>query len=123
LWRALRYAESNPVRAGLAAEPAAWPWSSAAAHCGAGDPDVCLNMELWRRRWNETSWRKFLEEGETEAEIADLRRCTHTGRPLGAAEFVESLEQRTRRRLTPRKGGRPRQPVADKRQRTLAFGP
>jgi putative transposase len=32
LWTALRYAELNPVRAGMAAEAAAWPWPSAAAH-------------------------------------------------------------------------------------------
>ena len=31
-WTALRYAELNPVRAGMAAEAAGWPWSSAAAH-------------------------------------------------------------------------------------------
>jgi putative transposase len=29
---ALRYVELNPVRAGLASEPAGWPWSSARAH-------------------------------------------------------------------------------------------
>jgi len=44
LWTALRYAELNPVRAGMLAEAAAWPWSSAAAHCGAADPDACLEM-------------------------------------------------------------------------------
>jgi putative transposase len=121
LWRALRYAELNPVRAGISADPTAWRWSSAAAHCGVGDPDGCLNMEVWRGRWCEESWRKFLEEGETESEIAELRRCTHTGRPLGDAGFVQSLEQQTLRRLTPRKGGRPRHPAADKGQRSLAF--
>jgi putative transposase len=41
LWTTLRYAELNPVRAGLAVEAAAWPWSSAAAHCGTADPDAC----------------------------------------------------------------------------------
>ena len=104
------------------AEPAGWAWSSAAAHGGAAEPDVCLNMELWRRCWNAESWRRFLEEGETESEIADLRRSTHSGRPLGGVEFIASLEQRTLRRLTPRKGGRPRQPLADDRQGILTLG-
>jgi len=122
LWRALRYTERNPVRAGLVAEPAGWTWSSAAAHGGVAEPDVCLNMELWRRHWNAESWRRFLEEGETESENADLRRSTHTGRPLGGAEFIASLEQRTLRRLTPRKGGRPRQPLGENRQGTLTLG-
>jgi len=59
---------------------------------------------------------------ETESEIADLRRSTHTGRPLGGAEFIASLEQRTLRRLAPRKGGRPRQPLGENRQGTFTLG-
>ncbi len=31
LWTALRYTELNPVRAGMIADAAGWPWSSAAA--------------------------------------------------------------------------------------------
>ena len=110
------------MRAGLVVKPAGWAWSSAAAHDGVAEPDVCLNMDLWRRHWNLESWRKFLDEGETESELADLGRSTHTGRPLGGAEFISLLEQRTLRQLTPRKGGRPRQPLGDKRQGTLTLG-
>ncbi len=108
LWTALRYTELNPVRAGMAAEAAAWPWSSAAAHCGTAEPDTCLEMATWRKEWSEANWRKFLQAGETEDELSALRRCTHTGRPLGAEEFTRALEQRTHRRLTPRQRGRPR---------------
>ena len=43
-WAALRYAELNPVRAGLVQTPEAWPWSSAAAHCGLAPPDAILDM-------------------------------------------------------------------------------
>jgi len=32
----------------------------------------------------------------------------YSGRPWGAAEFVQALEHQTQRRLTPGKGGRPR---------------
>ena len=122
-WQALRYAEGNPVRAKMAAEAAAWPWSSAAAHCGTGTPAACLDLEPWGRRWSAASWRDFLEEGETESELDALRRCTHTGRPLGSAEFVEALEHHTERRLAPQKGGRPRKPAADARQKAFAFPP
>ena len=93
LWTALRYAELNPVRAGMVAEAAAWPWSSAAAHCGTGDPDACLDMAPWRQQWSEASWRKFLEAGETGTE----------------------------RRLAPQKGGRPPQPVADNAHQLLTL--
>jgi putative transposase len=67
---------------------------------------------MWRQHWTEESWRKFLEEGETDSELVALRRCTHTGRPLGGAEFIQALERTTHRRLTPRQGGRPRKPLA-----------
>ena len=119
LWTALRYAELNPVRAGMVAEAAAWPWSSAAAHCGTADPDACLEMSLWRKAWSEASWKSFLQQGETESELFALRRATHTGRPLGEAEFVETLELKTLRRLTPQKGGRPRNPSSNNKQQAL----
>jgi putative transposase len=121
LWRALRYTELNPVRARRAVEATAWPWSSAAAHCGTGDPYVGLDMERWSRQWSAASWREFLEEGEAESELDALRQCTHTGRPLGSPGFVAALEQSTERRLAPQKGGRPRKPVVDAKQEALAF--
>ena len=121
LWQALRYAELNPVRAKMAGEAAAWPWSSAGAHCGTGAPDACLDMEAWSRRWSAASWRTFLEEEETQSELGALRQCTRTGRPLGSAEFVAALEHRTKRRLAPQKGGRPRKPVAGRRQKESRF--
>jgi putative transposase len=108
LWRALRYTELNPVRAGLVAEAAQWPWSSAAAHCGTGAPDECLDMATWRQQWSESTWRTFLQQGETDAELLAIRRATQSGRPLGSAEFIKELESGTQRRLTPQKGGRPR---------------
>jgi len=112
LWAALRYTELNPVRAGLVKEAAAWPWSSAAAHCGGADADACLEMSAWRKTWTEASWRKFMAEGETESELRAIRQCTHRGRPLGPEEFTRELEKRTQRRLTPGKPGRPRKTPA-----------
>jgi hypothetical protein len=51
----------------MAAEATAWPWSGAAAHGGAAEPDACLEMAIWRQEWSEASGRNFLEAGETEA--------------------------------------------------------
>jgi hypothetical protein len=78
-------------------------------------------MALWREHWSEASWRKFLEKGETESELFAIRRSTHSGRPLGSAEFTRALEARAERRLTPGKGGRPRKPVVDERQQVLTL--
>ena len=114
LWTVLRYAELNPMRAGMVAEAVAWPWSSAAAHCGTADPDACLDMSMWRQTWSGVSWRKFLEQGESEAELRAIRRCTHSGRPLGPAEFTRALEERTQRHLTPTRRGRPPKPPRER---------
>jgi hypothetical protein len=48
-----------------------------------------------------------------------IRRCTHTGRPLGTADFVARLEQATQRRLAPQKGGRPRKQQPSHQQLAL----
>jgi putative transposase len=123
LWAALRYAERNPVRAGLVAAAQEWRWSSAAVHCGSTPWDPALEMEPWRSRWHGSEWRAYLAVGESEDDRASLRQCTHTGRPLGSPEFVAALEASTHRHLAPQAGGRPEKPLADPRQTTLTFKP
>lgn len=119
LWEALRYSELNPVRAGMVAQAEQWPWSSAAAHCRDVLPEACLEMKPWSDSWTATGWREYLEAGETDGELNAIRQCTHTGRPLGAQKFVESLEQAMGRQLAPQKGGRPLKPSPDERQESL----
>ena len=122
LWEALRYVELNPVRAGLAATPDEWIWSSAAAHCRTGITDTLLEMHGWSQRWTPKEWSNYLSAGISPAQVAALRQCTHTGRPLGTPEFVTALEKSTLRPLAPRKAGRrSNQPVSDPAQHTLAF--
>jgi len=121
LWRALRYVELNPVRAGIVAEAAQWRWSSAAAHCGSGTPEALLEMERWRRRWTAAEWREHPAAGESSGDVAMVRQYTHTGRPLGSEEFVAELEHSTLRRLVPRKAGRPAKRVQDARQGGFIF--
>src|SRR5579863_6204356 len=122
LWVALRYTELNPVRAGLVADAESWPWSSAHSHCGSVQPESSLQMETWKQRWSAASWRSYLAEREAKAALTAIRQCTHTGRPLGSAEFVRSLEGATQRRLLPQKGGRPRNAVSPSPQEVLTFG-
>ena len=118
LWRALRYTELNPVRAGLVSRAARWEWSSAAAHCGAAAP-AWLELEGWRKRWTPAEWAAYLAATESPEEFTALRRFTHTGRPLGNTEFVAALEQSTSRVLRPQKRGRAPRPTADARQAAL----
>jgi putative transposase len=123
LWRALRYTELNPVRAGLVAQAESWTWSSAAIHCGAAAVGGFLAMEPWKEQWSVSSWKEYLSAGETESEILSVRQCTHTGRPLGTEEFVCDLEGSTKRRLAPRKGGRPPKSAEDVWQEEFSFEP
>ena len=116
LWQALRYVELNPVRAKMVDRPESWPWSSAAAHCGLASPDAMLQMERWQRRWSAGEWQSFLAVADSAADLADLRRFTHTGRPLGSPEFVSELERAMLRPLAPRRRGRPNQAAPDPRQ-------
>lgn len=60
LWKATRYTELNPVRAGLVSEAVAWPWSSAAAHCGVARAEVPLSIELWNATWAASEWKAYL---------------------------------------------------------------
>jgi hypothetical protein len=69
-----------------------------------------------------STWRAYLAAGETQSELAAIRHCTYTGRPLGTTEFIRELEQKTQRPLAAQKGGRPRLPNKDARQSKLTFG-
>jgi putative transposase len=121
LWEALRYTELNPVRAGLVTTAEQWQWSSAAMHCSFVPPNPLLDMQPWQRRWTAAHWHDYLRAGESDADLAQLRRCTFTGRPLGTPDFVAELERSTRRCLAPRQGGRPKNPSCDSRQDSFPF--
>ena len=121
LWTALRYAELNPVRAGMVEAAQQWRWSSAAVHCGAAAPEALLAMERWRARWTAAQWRQYLAEGDSPREVSALRQSTYTGRPLGTPEFIAALERSTLLLLAPRKGGRPKKGPPDSRQTNLSL--
>ena len=122
LWAALRYAELNPVRAGLVAEPEAFPWSSAAIHCAPVAQDSLLDLLPWRSVWNPQAWREFLAETVPTEQTAAIRQSTHTGRPLGSPGFVRGLEITLRRRLSPDRGGRPPKEGVPLAQQAFSFG-
>ena len=106
-WKALRYIELNPVRAGIVKHAWDWPWSSARSHIKGFDSTGLLNMDVWNARFDAKRWREFLEEGLEETDEQDkIRLATRTGRPLGTEEFIENLEELTGRRLRKQKPGR-----------------
>ncbi len=73
----LRYVELNPVRAGLAARPEAWPWSSARAHLGLAS-DGLTDLASMRGRIDD--WRAFLDSGLDDEDRDAIRAAERTGR-------------------------------------------
>ena len=106
---ALAYVELNPVRAGLVKKPWAYPWSSAAAHCGRRPARPVLDMADWRERTDGIDWIATLEAVAGDAEVVGrIRTNTHTGRPLGSDSFLSKLEVLLGRRVRPLPEGRPK---------------
>jgi putative transposase len=91
LWTALRYVESNPVRAGLAAEPAEYEWSSAQAHCSGHDRSRVLDMRFFEGEGGIANWRRLFGEPENGAAYRALRKATYAGQPFGDQAFQERL--------------------------------
>jgi putative transposase len=101
LLAAALYVEMNPVRANLATDAVAWPWSSAQAHLAEKDNGLVKVSPLLEMVGD---WKTFLS-GSNEELLNDIRKHERSGRPLGSEEFVESLEADLNRTLKPEKPG------------------
>jgi putative transposase len=110
LMSALRYADLNPVRAGLARQPWDWPWSSARAHAAEGvrDPSLDPHWAEYCGRWDRAEWREILCAATEDGAAAAIRTATSTGAPLGSPEFLKRLESSAGKRLKILSPGRPR---------------
>jgi len=104
LWVVARYIEKNPVRAKMVKKAEDWKWSSARAHIK-GMRDDILSFPDWLNESEREEYGRFIMEEGKEDEI---RKATSTGRPLGKVDFYKRLEKLLKRRLIPRRGGRPR---------------
>ncbi len=105
LWRAVKYVELNPVRAGLVARAEDYPWSSARAHARLVPPDPLLTGDD-PFPGPITDWAAWLAEGLDDATCHRLRTATYTGRPCGSLQFIARLEAQLARTLLPQKRGR-----------------
>ncbi len=99
---AVRYIETNPVRAGLCAHAGDWRWSSARAHLR-GEDDALVKVSPLRGIVSD--WSQYLNEPSSEHLVSDLHRHMRTGRPLGEDVFIELLEHKLELRLRPKKPG------------------
>jgi len=103
---AIRYVDRNPVRAGLAARPEDYDWSSAPGHTGLRqDPLLAADSKYLAAI---EDWTKWLAEPDEEDIIKGVRQHTMTGRPLGSRSFVTRIEVSVGRILHALPWGRPR---------------
>lgn len=105
-WLALRYVEQNPVRAGLAALPWEYRWSSAAGHCGRrADPILTggLPGDLSGEEWQDELAVVVLTE-----EADRLRQRTLRGCPCGTDDLLARVSALVGREVAVRGRGRPR---------------
>lgn len=100
---AIRYVALNPVRARLVERAQDWPWSSALAHMGEGDDPLVTTAPV-RERYGDFA--AFLGDPVAdEVTWKALRMSETSGRPLGSAEWLDTLEAKTGRTLKPQKRG------------------
>jgi len=104
---ATRYIERNPVKAALVERAEDWPWSSAAAHCGADGDSLAERKWLIERTAGMIStWSEHLAWRRDDTELAvQMRKRESTGRPLGDSDFVKEIGELLSRDLLPKKRG------------------
>lgn len=102
LLAAVRYAELNPVRAGLCDKPTEWRWSSIHAHIRQED-DLLVSVRPMLQRISD--WVGYLSESESNECLSSIRKHTRTGRPTGSESFISILENVTGRKLRKSKTG------------------
>jgi putative transposase len=108
----LRYAESNPLRAGMVKDLADYPWSSYRAHA-LGETEELLSPPPIRLGVGRTEdarrafWRDWLHSPLTQKELDRLRRSVTTGRPYGGDAWALQTAKRLGIALGTRPRGRP----------------
>ena len=105
---ATRYIERNPVRANIVKKPWEWRWSSVLSHIGQEESPFRL-AELFKIiDISHNSWKEYIDSKEDEKALAEIRKHTLTGCPLGANSFIENLEKIFNRKLFVLPRGRPK---------------
>ena len=106
------YIDLNPVRAGMVALPAAWPWSSHAHYLGQRVDKLVTPHALYWALGNtpfarEAAYAGLVQAGIGSGDQAALTEAALSGWALGDAEFVAELQKKSPRRVAKAKAGRP----------------
>jgi putative transposase len=80
-----RYIDCNPVRAGLVADPANYPWSSH-RHYASGRPDPLITRHSMFRRMSGEAYRSMFSLPLPDDELQRMRSAFSQSRPVGLPE-------------------------------------
>jgi len=108
----MRFIELNPVRAGMAAAPLDYPWSSYAHHAGVRpDPVIIDHAKYWELGntpfQREAMYNELVQQGMSAEEVEAVNSAVSKGAPLASPAFQAALEKETKREILPAKRGRP----------------
>lgn len=98
-----RYVERNPVRAGLVARAADWPWSSASPRAREFGP----RLSPWPVARPEP-WEVLLDQEQAPDEVEGVRQAIRTATPYGPLAWQSVVAAQLRWTLGGRPRGRPR---------------
>ena len=106
------YIDLNPVRAGMLASAADYPWSSHAHLAGLRHDPLLTPHPLYWQLGNtpfarEQAYVNLVRAGLAPEQHAALGQAAHSGWALGGDDFIADLEKRTARRASRAARGRP----------------
>jgi putative transposase len=122
-----RYIELNPVRAGMANDPAAYRWSSYRANA-LGEPNGLLSphplyLALGQdNAGRQEAYRALFRAALDDEPIGELRMALNQNQPIGNARFYGEIEAMTGQRRELRRRGRPRKTQASEPTRDSEQG-
>lgn len=106
------YIDLNPVRAGMVADPANYPWSSYQHYSGRKVDKLITPHPLYWELGNtpfarEQAYTELVRTGISDQQKRALTDSALRGWALGEPDYVADLQRRTERRVVPAKAGRP----------------
>ena len=113
-----RYIESNPVRAGMVAHPAAYRWSSYRANAqgepsGWLQPHACYAALAPDATQRQAAYRALFNDRLDPGLIDEIREATNGNYALGTSRFQEEVAEALRRRVARGRPGRPKKKRTD----------
>ncbi|MFI4926448.1 MAG: REP-associated tyrosine transposase [Burkholderiales bacterium] len=106
------YMDLNPVRAGMVADPADYPWSSYLHYIGRRTDKLITPHPLFWELGNtpfarDVAYGALVRAGIREKDRLALTDATLRGWALGEPDYVADLQRRTERRVVMGQAGRP----------------